>query len=311
MTTSVRDAPITSRGLGVPNLYKLMGTLRTALLVNQCWQKTPTRHLLHTCIEDMVLETGLYGLLWHQNFPAYSSRTSQHSWIYHVFEFNYAHEMRLNIEHAELKPRRGGDRSIMAEVYRYFNSAADLRAINRVRMRHGVVNISDITAADGRKLDHVFLVSEAFEGTRNDYVWPCKHHVSSTDYTSWRRAMEFLSPENLQLSQPLGNWIIASDTEWIDNWDWFLSGTSEFLYFRLNSRTRHRFLRYPNTHRGYYEDFLEMQAPPIRDLRRATVWSQNGRIHLLSYSPRSTGLPPVDNVQHRVGNRVIRIPQLP
>jgi hypothetical protein len=42
MTTSVLDAPITSGGLGVPNLYKLMGTLRTALLVNQCWQKTPT-----------------------------------------------------------------------------------------------------------------------------------------------------------------------------------------------------------------------------------------------------------------------------
>ena len=55
-----------------------------------------------------------------------------------------------------------------------------------------------------------------------------------------------------------------------------------------------------------------MQAPLIRDLRRATVWSSNGYIHLLSYSPRSTGLPPVvDNIQHRVGNRVIRIPQLP
>ena len=123
--------------------------------------------------------------------------------------------------------------------------------------------------------------------------------------------MEFLFPHNLQLREPLGNWIIASDTEWIDNRDWFLSGTSEFLYFRLNSRTWHRFLCQPNTHRGYHEDLLEMQAPPIRDLRRATVWPRNGRIHLLSYSPRSTGQLPVDNIQHRVGNRVIRIPQLP
>jgi len=41
MTKSVRDTPITSEGLGVPNLYKLIGTLQTALLVNQCWQKTP------------------------------------------------------------------------------------------------------------------------------------------------------------------------------------------------------------------------------------------------------------------------------
>ena len=31
MTTSVRDAQITSGGLEIPNLYKLLGTLRTAL----------------------------------------------------------------------------------------------------------------------------------------------------------------------------------------------------------------------------------------------------------------------------------------
>ena len=37
MASSIRDALIMSGGLGVPNVYKLMGTLRTALLVNQCW----------------------------------------------------------------------------------------------------------------------------------------------------------------------------------------------------------------------------------------------------------------------------------
>ena len=177
MASSVRDAPITSGGLGVPNLYKLMGTLRTALLVNQCWQKTPTRHLLHTCIEDMDLETGLYGLLWHQNFPAYSRWTSQHAWIYRVCELNYTHEIRLNISHAELKPRREGDQSIMAAGNQFFDSTAALRAINRVRMLHGVVNVRDIAAADGRALDQVFLVGSAFEGKRNDYAWPRKHHV--------------------------------------------------------------------------------------------------------------------------------------
>ena len=71
-------------------------------------------------------------------------------------EFYYTHEIRLNIAHAELKPRREGDQSIMAAVYQYFNSAATLRAINRVRMLHRVVNISDITAADGRALHQFF-----------------------------------------------------------------------------------------------------------------------------------------------------------
>ena len=75
---------------------------------------------------------------------------------YIMCEFNYTHEIRLNIAHAELKPRREGDQSIMAAVYHYFNSAAALRAINRVRMLHGFVNVSDITAVDGRALDQFF-----------------------------------------------------------------------------------------------------------------------------------------------------------
>ena len=97
----------------------------------------------------------------------------------------------------------------------------------------------------------------------------------------------------------------------ISNWDWFLSANREFLYFRLDPITWHRFLRQPHTHRGYHEEFLEMQVPPIGDLSRATVCSRDGRIHLLSYVPRAAGQPPVDNKQHRVGNREIRKPQLP
>ena len=66
----------------------------------------------------------------------------------------------------------------MAAAYQYFNSAAALRAINRVRLLHRVFNVSDITAADGRALDQVLLVN------KNDHVWPSQHHVLSLDYTS-------------------------------------------------------------------------------------------------------------------------------
>ena len=68
-------------------------------------------------------------------------------------EFNYTNEIRLNIAHAELKV---GDQSIMAAVNQYLDSTAALRAINRVRMLRGVVNVSDNAAADGRALDQFF-----------------------------------------------------------------------------------------------------------------------------------------------------------
>jgi hypothetical protein len=110
---------------------------------------------------------------------------------------------------------------------------------------------------------------------------------------------------------PLGNWIIKSDSEWTDNWDWFLSADREFLYFRLDSRTWHRFLKLPHAHRGYHDDFFEMHVHPIGNLCPATVCSRDGGIHLLSSVHRAAANPSADNIQHLVGNRVIRKPQLP
>jgi hypothetical protein len=113
--------------------------------------------------------------------------------------------------------------------------------------------------------------------------------------------MEFLFPDNLHLRQPLGNWIIQSDSEWIDNWVWFLSADREFLYFRLGFKDL----------APIFKTCKSIQFE-IGDLCRATVCSRDGGIHLLSSVHRAAINPPADNnIQHLVGNRVIRKPQLP
>jgi hypothetical protein len=113
--------------------------------------------------------------------------------------------------------------------------------------------------------------------------------------------MEFLFPHNLHLRQPLGNWIIQSDSEWIDNWVWFLSADREFLYFRLGFKDL----------APIFKTCKSIQFE-IGDLCRATVCSRDGGIHLLSSVHRAAINPPADNnIQHLVGNRVIRKPQLP
>ena len=123
--------------------------------------------------------------------------------------------------------------------------------------------------------------------------------------------MEFLFPNNLQLLQPLGDWIIKSDSEWTDNWDWFLSEDREFLYFRLDASTWHRFLRLPHAHRGYHEEFLVMHDHPIGFLYRATVCSRENGIHLLSAGHRMAPTLPAEDIQQLVGDRAIRKSKLP
>ena len=64
---------------------------------------------------------------------------SRHSWIYSVLEYNYENEIKISPEHTQLKPKRDGDKAIMAMAALYTDNGSVLRAINRVCMFHGVV----------------------------------------------------------------------------------------------------------------------------------------------------------------------------
>ena len=151
MQGGIRDAPILDGGAGALSLYHYQGTSRVALLLDHCMRDTPTGKQLQICIEDLVLEIGMYGPLWNQRFNTYKRWISSHSWIYHVCSYNNDNEIKLSVDHTQLSPAREGDRAIMDAVSQCVDSASTLRAVNRVRMHHGVVHISDITLADGRK----------------------------------------------------------------------------------------------------------------------------------------------------------------
>ena len=109
-------------------------TSRTALLIDYCARDTPTGKKIWICIEDLVLETGLFGLLWEMPFPTIHAWISHHSWIYSVCEYNYENKIKISPEHTQLKLKRDGDKAIMAMAALYSDSGRVLRAINRVHM---------------------------------------------------------------------------------------------------------------------------------------------------------------------------------
>ena len=122
-----------------------------------------------------------------------SSRNIALSWVYHVCEYNYENEIQIHLEHAELMPKRDGDKSIMWLATLYSDKSAILKAINRVRMFHGVACLSDITTADGSRINEEFLCDrEQFDGRRNDFLWPVKHDGNKSDWLEWRKFMEFV-----------------------------------------------------------------------------------------------------------------------
>ena len=269
ISSVVRHAPSESLGLDV--LDTEMGTLRTSFLAYNCWQQTPTGILLNGSIENQLLEMGLYGSIWENSrFPTYSKYCSNHAWLFHVCEFNNQKEIHLSIPHTQLCPKRIHDRALMDIAADFLSSKGDLKAFNRVRMMHGVVSLSDITTANGRSVDRIFLASSAFEGSRNDYYWPVKHHVSPSDYTVWRKTLEFIFP-NEHLLAPLGNWIMETNDDWLKHWEWFVTSEGQFLYYQDAPDRWHRFLRKPHSHHSFFSEFLVEREPPSVPLLRATV----------------------------------------
>lgn len=171
-----------------------------------------------------------------------------------------------------------------------------------------IVSLSDITAANGRCLDQIFLTNSKFEGQRNSFGWPVKHQVSPHDFTVWRRTLEHLfQGEQLQLQTPLGNWIMNSDEESLENWEWFTTEDGEFLYFKDAPQRWHRFLRRPRSYRTFYAEFLIEHAAPAQRLRRATVEGDVDSLFLLSSSDRyDTEETPAELI--RVGNHHLPAP---
>jgi hypothetical protein len=272
ISTKVRDGPIESGGAGILSLFHFQGTARIAALTEHVLRRTPTGKQILICIEDMTLDTGLYGLLWDMPFPKYSKWVDKQSWIYSICEYNHQHNITIQCPHPKINPSRVQDRSIMEYVSSFISNTSELRAINRVRQFHGIVHISDITSADGYFLNPEFLCSAEFDGRRNDYLWPTKHHVTSSDYTSWRRALEQLFPVNpLQLVNPLGTWILDEALQWTKHWDWFSSTSSDFLFRQVGEDSWRRHVKIEGTRRSYHTQFLLLATRPTQSLLRATV----------------------------------------
>ena len=81
------------------------GTSCIAALIEHCTRGTPTGRNISICIEDLVLEAGYFGPLWHIPFDAYEKWCSLHSWIVATCAYCFDHNIILHLDHLCLCPK--------------------------------------------------------------------------------------------------------------------------------------------------------------------------------------------------------------
>ena len=63
-----------------------------------------------------------------------SAWVSKHLLVYHTCIYNDDNNIKIYIPHDELKLTREGDQALISIVINYFHKAADLKAMQKVRM---------------------------------------------------------------------------------------------------------------------------------------------------------------------------------
>ena len=283
----VRDGPLDYGGAGVISLYHYQGTARTAVLVEQIFKKTFTGKWFLTCLEDLVLEAGLFGSIWNMPFDLVSQYVSTHSLVFDIWKYNSSNNIVISTPHGELGPKRHGDQSLMSLAFAHFPDTVSLRSIQRVRMALGVVSISDICSADGRTLDDKYLHSTLLKPCKNRFNWPMKHKINRHDMAKWRKFVRrIFHVDNRHLLQALGYWLNVDNEQWISTWDFFITSDKQFLFRRISQDTWHRYLLKPHSRRSYFTTPLVINEPPTETLLRATTRLTNHTIIVISSSPR-------------------------
>ena len=286
--TAVRECPIENGGLGVLSLYHWQGTSRTSMLVEQLHRQSACGMLLLQCVEDMTLETGLYGLLWNMPFDLISKYISNHSLIYHILEYNSENNISISIQHKEITAQRKYDKPIMVLASSLFTKVSELRSIQRVRMKIGVTHLSDICTAQGTRLDSSISSTNVERRVKNDYAWPSKHHLNAYDIFMWRKLLKNIFSSGDQVLQvPLGAWNTTSQQQWIHNWDYFVSDDRQFLYMNKGQSTWHRFLKKPHSHRAFHTAPLIIYSDPTDISTRVSVTQTRDTFHITSFSSTS------------------------
>ena len=287
MVCAVRDAPFAYGGAGVLSLYHQQGTARTTMIVEQLFKMTPTGKQLLTCIEDLVLEAGLYGPLWEMPFKEISKYVDKHSLIYDTLQYQHENNIAISAPHGTISPQRDGDSALMDLALTKYNDCATLRAIQRVRMAFGVIHLSDICSVNGSTLNMHFLKSQPTRIIKNTYDWPSKHHFNRYDLSKWRNLLrDIFCDNNHNLPTPLGIWKHMSQSVWIDSWDFFITNDKEFLFHFTGGVWRRHLLR-PHSNRSYHLEYLETDRPSHLQLLRATVQLTKHCIFVISTSHRT------------------------
>ena len=222
------------------------------------------------CLETLQLELGCLGNPLTEDYGRYSDLATD-SWVKSLWQRLHHFRFSLHIDYDTLPLPRRHDASLVAMFVRGGYSNERLQALNRCRISHKLIFLSDISTACGRFIDPEYILPPSQESVRNrisSYIFPtCK--PSRADWALWREFWGSATGANGLLHIALGGWVHSSHSQWI----WFHCAYTA-THCSSDKGTRRRLTPNLSTGREFeakrYIDTQDTQRPSLSTACRHT-----------------------------------------
>ena len=222
ISRDVLYGPKSIQGIGLKDMYLVQGLSHITSIIEHQWKDSITGFFIKSNLEQLRLEIGENGNIFHKNYDLHDQCLLTDSWIRHTWKFATENNIQINDNTTNIPDRRYNDSSIMATIREDGSyTRSEIQQVNQCRIYLRAFTISDISESNGKK-----ITEEAWWGHRNlttgraDIDWPVWQKPSKQAWTTWRRILQRIlctsSPRVLKTH--LGNWLPDSESK---SWQWF------------------------------------------------------------------------------------------
>jgi len=152
MPRALVHAPLSSRGLNIPDLYTEQGIKYIEQIIAHGYRDhSITGKLLRGSIQQTKVELGLPGALLHQDYSKYHQLITD-TWVKHAWLFLWEHSMSMEDDGPHLQLRREGDQFLVAAFSAAGYTKTNLARLNRCHLFLQVTTLADVTTGPGRAI---------------------------------------------------------------------------------------------------------------------------------------------------------------
>ncbi len=165
-------------------------------------------------LEALQLEIGCTGNPLEENYKRYHCLATE-SWVKSLWEQLHYYRFLVYLVYTHLELPQRNDVTLVGMFWQAGYQQQQLQALNRCRLAHHLIFLSDMTLACGQNLDLFLLASPPPGSTqcRLSYVFP-KLHPSQTDWKLWLDFWTSTTGNGGILHIPLGEWIHEAHRTW-------------------------------------------------------------------------------------------------